>query len=310
MEDGRHWKLSRAYQDFYDFQIALLSEFPEEAGRAGKPRTLPYMPGPVHNVTDAISNMRRESLDEYIQHLLTMASYISRGRLIRQLFAPSHGDECVEPDPTLDMTNGRWSGTSGGGGGGGGGPSLSNRSLPVAHGRRPEASLAPTAPPPAPISSSSSSTSQLTTSYGNGVGQHGTHYRGPSDLTRPAITRQVSSLTQTSNGSQVTVATTSAATATTTTTSAATATTTTAGAGSGAMKIKIYFQDDLIAVRVPTDITFDQLREKLQGRLSVGHNIRIQYRDEPNQSYEPLQTDEDLYLALQRNPKLTLYVNH
>lgn len=75
------------------------------------------------------------------------------------------------------------------------------------------------------------------------------------------------------------------------------------------MKIKVYFQDDLIAIRVPTDISFEQLKEKLQGRLSVGDGIQIQYRDEPSNSYEALQSDEDLYVALQRNPKLTLYVN-
>ena len=32
MEDGRWFELSRYYADFYDFQIALLETFPEEAG--------------------------------------------------------------------------------------------------------------------------------------------------------------------------------------------------------------------------------------------------------------------------------------
>lgn len=59
MEDGRCWELSRYYHDFYDFQIALLTQFEEEAGNRGKPRTLPFMPGPVTHVTDAISNGRR-----------------------------------------------------------------------------------------------------------------------------------------------------------------------------------------------------------------------------------------------------------
>ncbi|KAL8987098.1 MAG: hypothetical protein Q9177_003663, partial [Variospora cf. flavescens] len=65
LEDGRHWELSRYYQNFYDFQIALLQEFPQEADSERGNRILPYMPGPVTYVTDAISNGRRESLDDY-----------------------------------------------------------------------------------------------------------------------------------------------------------------------------------------------------------------------------------------------------
>ena len=59
LEDGRHWELSRYYEDFYDFQISLLREFPAEAGNTGtQKRTLPYMPGPVNYVTDAITEGR------------------------------------------------------------------------------------------------------------------------------------------------------------------------------------------------------------------------------------------------------------
>ncbi|OAX77141.1 hypothetical protein ACJ72_08564, partial [Emergomyces africanus] len=92
MEDGRHWELSRYYHDFYDFQISLLRQFEEEAGNRGKPRTLPFMPGPVTHVTDAISNGRRQNLDEYIKKLLSMPPHISRCQLVRQLFAPRAGD--------------------------------------------------------------------------------------------------------------------------------------------------------------------------------------------------------------------------
>ncbi len=311
MEDGRHWELSRAYQDFYDFQIALLSEFPDEAGNAGKPRTLPYMPGPVTYVTEQISNMRRESLDEYIKKLLTMSSYISRCHLIRQLFAPREGDYPVDADAQTDTTSyGR----------------LSEGSQPSSMGSGEDASrqssrgnlnggaYAPglSAPPPRSAPQHRQQPSYST----NGVAQ-AVHYRSPSDQVqqqhqpppqsqlqpqqsqtpRPGMTRQVSNLTQGSNGSGATASTANPAAAAG------------GGAGGGAMKIKVYFQDDLIAIRVPTDISFEQLKEKLQGRLSVGDGIQIQYRDEPSNSYEALQSDEDLYVALQRNPKLTLYVN-
>ena len=280
MEDGRHWQLSRFYQDFYDFQIALLAEFPEEAGNTGKPRTLPFMPGPVTYVTDQISNGRRQSLDEYIKKLLTMPPYISRHHLVRRLFAPREGDVPIDPDaPTERTSNARFSGESQ--------PSSSDSpegaSRQSSRGNLNGNAYQPglSAPPARP------NHQRQQGSVSNGVAQP-VQSRNPSDLHHPGMTRQLSSLTQTSNGSQVTAN----------------------AAASGAMKIKIYFQDDLIAIRVPTEISFEQLKEKLQGRLSLGGDIRIQFKDEQTNSLEMLGSDGDLDVALQRNSKLTLYVNY
>ena len=93
LEDGRQWELSRYYEDFYDFQIALLTEFPAEAGNTGtQKRTLPYMPGPVNYVTDAITEGRLHNLDAYVKNLLNQPPYISRCLLVKQFFAPREGD--------------------------------------------------------------------------------------------------------------------------------------------------------------------------------------------------------------------------
>ena len=93
LEDGRQWELSRSYEDFYDFQIALLQKFPIEAGqRAPFTRILPYMPGPVAKITDHISNGRCESLNAYVKELLTLSSHISKCQLVQQLFKPRVGD--------------------------------------------------------------------------------------------------------------------------------------------------------------------------------------------------------------------------
>src|SRR5271154_2338454 len=98
LEDGRHWELSRYYEDFYDFQIALLTEFPAEAGNTGtQTRTLPYMPGPVNYVTDQITDGRRHNLDAYVKNLLTQPPYISRCTLVKQFFAPREGDFEIDP---------------------------------------------------------------------------------------------------------------------------------------------------------------------------------------------------------------------
>ncbi|KAI1853140.1 hypothetical protein JX265_011421 [Neoarthrinium moseri] len=93
LEDGRHWELSRYYEDFYDFQIALLTEFPAEAGNTNtQKRTLPYMPGPVNYVTDAITEGRLHNLDAYVKNLLGQPEYIAGCNLVRQFFAPREGD--------------------------------------------------------------------------------------------------------------------------------------------------------------------------------------------------------------------------
>ncbi|KAI1779687.1 scd2/ral3 [Hypoxylon cercidicola] len=103
LEDGRHWELSRYYEDFYDFQIALLTEFPAEAGNTtSQKRTLPYMPGPVNYVTDAITEGRLHNLDAYVKNLLGQPAYISKCNLVKQFFAPREGDYEIDPTSTGD----------------------------------------------------------------------------------------------------------------------------------------------------------------------------------------------------------------
>ncbi|EMR69461.1 putative scd2 ral3 protein [Eutypa lata UCREL1] len=103
LEDGRHWELSRYYEDFYDFQIALLTEFPAEAGNTGQQkRTLPYMPGPVNYVTDAITEGRLHNLDAYVKNLLGQPEYIARCNLVKQFFAPREGDYEIDPNSAGD----------------------------------------------------------------------------------------------------------------------------------------------------------------------------------------------------------------
>ncbi|CAB5200229.1 unnamed protein product [Rhizophagus irregularis] len=67
MATGRFRFLYRLYEDFYEFQIALLNKFREEAGRTGKQRILPFMPGPLSYVNDMITSQRRTDLDVYVK---------------------------------------------------------------------------------------------------------------------------------------------------------------------------------------------------------------------------------------------------
>ncbi|KAF5678811.1 bud emergence 1 [Fusarium heterosporum] len=243
LEDGRQWELSRYYEDFYDFQIALLTEFPAEAGNTGtQKRTLPYMPGPVNYVTDAITEGRLHNLDAYVKNMLNQPQYISRCNLVRQFFAPREGD--YEIDPNDDENEYR----------------LSQGSQ---------------------LSSAESPQTSQNNLNGGGYGQ-----MGP-----PEVQRQASSMSQPSQSSL--------------------------SAGipppaqpASAMKIKMYFNGDLIAIRVSTDISFQALYDKICDRLKIPADGEIQlfYKDEPTGDKPSMLSDNDLDFALQRNEKLLLYV--
>ncbi|KAJ5966445.1 hypothetical protein N7481_013159 [Penicillium waksmanii] len=251
MEDGRCWELSRYYHDFYDFQIALLTQFEDEAGNRGRPRTLPFMPGPVTHVTDAISNGRRQNLDEYIKKLISMPPHIARCQLVRQLFGPRQGD--FEIDPSAFGEEARYSGDSHHSSSGvDPSQSVSRQSSQV------------------PMNSSQDRVSQQ-------------RAPGPASLSNggpPAMNRQPSSLTQASGTSN-----------------------------SSAMKVKVFFQDDLIAIRIPSGVTLQHLKDKLSDRLKIQEDIIVQYRDESSGTYVDLISDADLENAMQRNTKLTLFVS-
>lgn len=262
MEDGRWWELSRYYADFYDFQIALLEMFPEEAGNKGKPRTLPFMPGPVAHVTDAISNGRRQNLDEYMKKIVGMPPHISKSMLVRNLFKPKPGQD-FEIDPNALGEDYRLSAGSQ--------QSMQPVSR-VSSNQIPAGSAYGGMPPPS--GRMSQQQRQMPMSAGGGMERP------------PFLHSQASNLTQASTSSSMKAN----------------------NAGGGGMKVKVFFQDDIIAIRVPQEISFEALKERLMERLKVNENILVQYKDEPTNSFIDLENDDNLDVALQRNPKLTLYV--
>lgn len=249
LEDGRHWELSRYYEDFYDFQIALLTEFPAEAGNTGtQKRTLPYMPGPVNYVTDAITEGRLHNLDAYVKNLLSQPPYISRCNLVKQFFAPREGDYEIDPTSTGEEDY-----------------RLSGGSHQSSQGD---------------VVSQQSSRNNLN---GNGYGA------APGSRGANGVPRQASSLSQPSQTSLSPGLNQQAA----------------------AMKIKLSFNGDLIAIRVPTDIQFRDLYEKIRDRLKIppGDPIDIAYKDESTQDKIPMISNNDLDVALERNEKLLIYVD-
>lgn len=107
--------LYRLYEDFYEFQIALLDHFPAEAGREtdanghSSERILPLMPGPLDEVDDLITSQRRVDLDQYIAELCALPEYIMRSELVRLFFEPRPGDHCTthpaRNEATTDSAN-------------------------------------------------------------------------------------------------------------------------------------------------------------------------------------------------------------
>lgn len=276
MEDGRWWELSRYYADFYDFQIALLEAFPEEAGNRGKQRTLPFMPGPVAHVTDAISNGRRLNLDEYIKKIVAMPPHISKCLLIRNLFKPKPGQD-FEIDPNALGEDYRLSGQS-------------QHSLQQTRSN---------------TTSRQSDGSQPTpnSAYGSVPlpnGNRGPNSRAPHSFSAdgingrpPLLHTQASTLTQGSATSSIKQSGGGGG-----------------GGGSNNTKIKVLFENDIIVIRVPQDISFQALKEKLMDRLKVNEDIKLQYKDEATNQLVEMHTDDHLDHAMAVNSKLTLHVTY
>ncbi|KAF8001338.1 hypothetical protein HF325_003839 [Metschnikowia pulcherrima] len=87
LSNGRTRYLYRFYQDFYDLQVKLLELFPYEAGKIeNSRRIIPSIPGPLINVNDSISKLRREKLDYYLRNLVLLPTHISRSEEVLGLF--------------------------------------------------------------------------------------------------------------------------------------------------------------------------------------------------------------------------------
>ncbi|KAK6203499.1 uncharacterized protein RJT21DRAFT_119661 [Scheffersomyces amazonensis] len=87
LSNGKIRQLYRYYQDFYDLQVKLLELFPYEAGKIeNSKRIIPSIPGPLINVNDSISKLRREKLDYYLRNLIALPSHISRSEEVLRLF--------------------------------------------------------------------------------------------------------------------------------------------------------------------------------------------------------------------------------
>ncbi|RKP10865.1 hypothetical protein THASP1DRAFT_12258, partial [Thamnocephalis sphaerospora] len=238
MADGSQHTVYRVYEDFYSFQIALLDTFPEEAGRTGKRRILPYMPAPLSFVDEVVTAERCGHLDTYIKELCDVPEYIRNSTLLRRFFGLEE-DEDEDGDVV-----------SNGDGGNGGGQHRHTHST-----------------------SSSAGRSQR---------------RG----TPPNSGRAAGKVNSSSYGSP---------------TSPLPETAAPAEAGNVPMlKVKLMYNDDLIAIRVPNTITYVALWEKIFERL--GPSVKAVSWKGASGDWNTLDSEDDLRQALsETGGKLTLH---
>lgn len=80
--------------------------FPVEAGKEERERILPFMPGPLENVTDEITQERQVDLDKYCKDLLKLPGYLAESELVqRQLFGIHEGDIELDYDPRVSCSH-------------------------------------------------------------------------------------------------------------------------------------------------------------------------------------------------------------
>ena len=308
-------------------------------------RILPYMPGPVDDrIDDELTEYRREELDAYVKALVDLrergADYILRHELIRGFFAAKHGDhfqETARQDPVeeLDerMAGSRISDSRGYDASQRAPSALSKHSqhsaLGVGNGRHISGGYPAQPPAGATIPSHSRQTSRGPSPMANYAPEP---VASSSSINRPpSASRQVQpqhqpQLSSSSATAAHTAAHLSGPLSTATTSSSwghAPNSAVSAGGGGGAgpgggtgqppyVKIKIFDRatDDLIAIRVHPNVTYDELSEKVHARLGAVVTA-LRYKDASmggGGGYGEIRDDQELRDWMRtEDQKLVLY---
>lgn len=294
-EDDQYWftvrvelgsgatrNLFRLYEDFYDFHIALLEEFPVESGRVGdQPRILPFMPIPLPVVTDTVSASRRTDLDGYVQDLCKLPLRITQHRLVEQLFAVREGD--TETPAGAANGDGYGNGHSNGNTVSGGlhSPSLGrsglNNGSPLPNHVREQERR------PSLAANGGGTRAAFARNQGS---QRSFGDDSPSGGASPSMRSQAQF-----SGPVVGAG----------------------GLGASApseemFKIKISYHEDIMAMRIPVSISFRSLQQKIFERLHSEHKD-LSYRDDRG-DFATIQNDGDVRDAIDRSGgKLMIYVD-
>ena len=77
-----------------------------------------------------------------------------------------------------------------------------------------------------------------------------------------------------------------------------------------AVKVKLSYNGDIIAIRVPSDVQYNELYDRIRERLkiSAADQIVLSYKDEATGDKPSMISNADLDVAFQRNERLLIYV--
>jgi bud emergence protein 1 len=268
MEDGRHWELQRLYQDFYDLQIQLIATYPVEAGTSGSGERT--LPFMPGPVTYVTDNISNGRRANLDEYIKNL---LKLGPHITQGhlvkgFFAPRQGD-YEIDPDIVAAEEyRLSQQS---------HQSSNQSQGTS--RQSSADQLQATTPVTPYSTGSNYPSHQR-------GQSTASQAYSSNLNPPPMTHaHSSSSTATSTGT------------------------------SSALKIKVWFEEDnCVVIRMPISLKFVDLYNKLVERRKMERpgeeeeELIVEYKDEQDNYFYPIENDEDLQIAVERNPKLTLSV--
>ena len=94
-DDGQYWELSRSSEEFREFHLALLREFPNEAAIQDSP---PVIPTAFEYIHSSISGEMNYELELFLKNLLKQPAHISESYILRNFLSPAKGaDHQIHP---------------------------------------------------------------------------------------------------------------------------------------------------------------------------------------------------------------------
>ncbi|KAI7870727.1 hypothetical protein BDF14DRAFT_1768726 [Spinellus fusiger] len=100
MKEGRYRVLYRLYEDFYDFQVYMMKEYPREAGASDGKRILPLLHEPLKPMNEQTTASCQVELNLYCEKLMRLPDYIVECCLVQNLlFGLREGDIELDSDP-------------------------------------------------------------------------------------------------------------------------------------------------------------------------------------------------------------------
>jgi len=292
LSNGVHRNLCRFYQDFYDFQILLLDQFPEEAGRTGKARTLPFMPGPLTLVSHSASSQRRANLDDYVRDLIRMPPHISQSATVLDLFSVRPGDvesrEATQqlPQPPESAANEQYSGDM-----------EYNQAVQTGSPPSGVAMSSPTATPATNHPTGSAPIAQTTNqSLSSPTRAYGSPPRtSPPRTSPPRISPQRMRPNHEASASMSSLD----------TRMYPAATRSDVRLDQPALKIKIFKTDNVIALRVPTEMPFSEIYDRIATRIGVA---QPQLYSNAYYTGGPIRNESDFARVVAGETKVSLFL--